>query len=199
MKKYSAGIVSRPTLMRESIIIASLMNQGLDGKDIKHKIIEENYLKLSSLRRKKEISSTICSRLKELDANEINILVEGSMEEKKQMVLVSILKYDRLFMEFILEVYLEKINIAQLDLKESDFNSFFRRKAEQSEIVAKWKVKTVGKVKQLYKKILTELGFIKSNGKEYEIVIPIVSESFKSAISNESAEIKKLFTRGQGI
>lgn len=199
MKKYSAGIVSRPTFFRESIEVATLVNSGLEDKEIKRKLIDENYLKLPTPRRKKEISSAVFSRIKGLDAKEIEILVEGAIEEKKQLTLVSILKNDRLFLEFMIEVYLEKILLGQLDLKEADFNSFMRRKAEQSTDVAKWKDYTIYKIKQVYKRILEELGFIKSKDKDFEIVIPIVSESFKSAISNESAEIKRLFTRGQGI
>lgn len=74
------------------------------------------------------------------------------------------------------EVYREKILLKDYILTDKDFNVFFRRKSEQSEKIANWVDYTYYKLGQVYKRILTEAGFIKIVNKEIEIVPQIMED-----------------------
>jgi ribosomal protein S21 len=61
-------------------------------------------------------------------------------------------------------------------ITDKDFAIFFQRKAEQSQKVAEWKDYTFYKLKQVYKRILTEAGFVKKNKKDVEITRPLMEQ-----------------------
>ncbi len=103
-------------------------------------------------------------------------LVNGNLETSKQIALYAILKTDRLFFEFMQEVYREKYLIRDYLITDKDFAIFFHRKAEQSQNVAEWKDYTFYKLKQVYKRILTEAGFVKKNKKDVEIIRPFIEQ-----------------------
>jgi hypothetical protein len=100
----------------------------------------------------------------------IEKIVNGDIETSKQIVIYSIMKTDRLFFEFMYEVFREKILLRDFTLQDKDFNLFFNRKKEQSERVASWDDYTFYKLKQVYIRILFEAGFIKDQKKYREIV-----------------------------
>ncbi len=131
-----------------------------------------------------------------LNRKELEVLEKGSLSEKKYMTMISIMKTEKLVREFINEIYVDKLEIGQTFIDDGDLNVFFRKKSEQHEDVAKWKDITINKIKQVMKKILKELEMIKLNGKNMEIIPPIVSRSFLDAIDYEDESIKRVFKRG---
>lgn len=61
------------------------------------------------------------------------------------MALLAIMKTNRLFLEFIEEVYLEKVQLGEQELESKDLRIFFNNKIEQSPKVAGWQESTVKK------------------------------------------------------
>lgn len=174
MLEYTSVLKSRPFLYLELKKAAQLKIQGLDEKEIKYKAIEENIFAVNTETRKKEIASAVINRIEELDMYILDKIVNGSLQTSKQLALYSILKTDRLFFEFMKEVYREKILLKDSIITDKNFNIFFRRKAEQSEQIANWKDYTLYKLKQVYKRVLSEAGFIKNSKKEIEIIPQIM-------------------------
>ena len=103
-------------------------------------------------------------------------LVNGSVDTSKQIALYALMKTDRLFSEFMSEVYREKYILKDMVITDKDFNIFFYRKYEQDATVATWKEYTFYKLKQVYKRILFESGFIKKQKKDIEIVRPVMEQ-----------------------
>jgi len=196
MDKYSAGLVKKPTFFRETIEVGALKLQGFSKNELKDMLLEDNVLKITPARRNREISSAVLNRIESLDKNELEVLKNGSLSEKKYMTMVSIMKTERLIRELINEVYVDKLEIGQMIIDDGDLNVFFRRKAEDHEDVAKWKDVTIKKMKQVIKKILKELEVVKANGKVMEMLPPIVSQNFIDAIDYEDDSIKRVFKRG---
>lgn len=176
MSEYISTLKSSSYLYIELKKACNLKIQGFDESEIKNKAIEENIFALSTEARKKEIASTVINRIEVLDNYAIDRIANGSLQTSKQLALYSILKTDRLFFEFMKEVYGEKIILKDYILTDKDFNVFFRRKSEQSEKVASWADYTYYKLGQVYKRILTEAGFIKNVSKEIEIVPQIMED-----------------------
>lgn len=176
MLQYTSILKSRPFLYLEFKKAAQLKIQGLDEDEIKSKAIEENIFSVNTEARKKEIASAVINRMKELDMYMLDKIANGSLQTSKQLAIYSILKTDRLFFEFMKEVYREKILLKDYIIADKDFNVFFRRKAEQSEQIRQWKDYTFYKLKQVYKRVLSEAGFIKNSNKEVKIIPPIMEE-----------------------
>lgn len=184
MLKYTSILKSRPYLYLELKKAATLKIQGFSEEEITKKAIEENIFTVNTEARKKEIASTITNRIKKLDNYILDKIANGSLQTSKQLAIYSILKTDRLFFEFMKEVYKEKIILKDFILTDKDFNIFFRRKAEQSEQIASWKDYTFYKLKQVYKRVLSEAGFIKSSEKEHLIIPQIMEEEVIKHLKN---------------
>ena len=177
--EYKSTIKSRPYLYKETKKASILVNKGLDVNDIKEKSLQDNIFQLESEARKKEVASIITARLKDLDKQIIYNIENSNVETSKVLVLYAILKTDRLFFEFINEVYKEKILLKNLFIKDKDFNVFFQNKREQSEKVASWSEYTFKKLKQVYIIILFESGLIVNQKGDREIKIPIIESEVK--------------------
>lgn len=180
MSEYTSALKSSSYLYLELKKASNLKVQGLDENEIRNKAIEENIFALSTETRKKGIASAVVNRIKVLDDYIIDKIANGNLQTSKQLALYSILKTDRLFFEFMKEVYREKILLKDYILTDKDFNVFFRRKSEQSEKIANWVDYTYYKLGQVYKRILTEAGFIKNVNKEIEIVPQIMEDDVKN-------------------
>lgn len=155
---------------------AMLKIKGFKDFEIANKALQDNIFQVNTESRKREIASTVLKRLKVLDDYLLEKLANGSLETSKQIALYSIMKTDRLFFEFMTEVYREKYLLKDFIIMDKDFNIFFQRKMEQSVTVASWKEYTFYKLKQVYKRILSEAGFVKRQKKNIEIVPPIMAK-----------------------
>ncbi|NGU53813.1 DUF1819 family protein, partial [Clostridium perfringens] len=177
--EYKSTIKSRPYLYKETKKAVSLINKGLDVDGIKGKSLEDNIFQLESEARKKEVASIITSRIKVLDSYILNKIENSNIETSKILVLYAIAKTDRLFFEFLNEVYKEKIVLKDFYIRDKDFSVFFQSKKEQSEKVASWSEYTFKKLKQVYIRILFESGLIGNQKGDREIVVPIIDSDVK--------------------
>jgi hypothetical protein len=174
--EYKSTIKSRPFFFKETKKTAELINQGFRCFEIKDKARNDNIFQVNTEARRSEIASIVLQRLKALDDFLIEKIVNGEIGTSKQVVIYAIMKTDRLFFEFMYEVFREKILLKDFTLQDKDFNIFFYRKKEQSERVASWTDYTFYKLKQVYIRILFEAGFIKNQKNDREIAKPIVEE-----------------------
>lgn len=177
--EYKSTIKSRQYLYKETKKAATLIKQGVFIREIKNRSLEDNIFQLESETRKKEVASIIVARLKDLDEFVIDKISVGNVETSKILVLYAIIKTDRLFFEFMNEVYKEKLLLRDLFLKDKDFNAFFQGKREQSERVASWTEYTIKKLKQVYVRILFESGLIENQKGDRKIRIPILESEVK--------------------
>lgn len=177
--EYKSTIKSRPYLYKETKKASMLINTGVELDGIKSKSLEENVFQLESEARKKEVASIITARLKAVDEFVIDKIENSNIETSKILVLYAIIKTDRLFFEFINEVYKEKVLLKDLFIRDKDFNIFFQSKKEQSEKVASWTEYTFKKLKQVYIRILFESGLIVNQKGDREIKVPIIDSEVK--------------------
>jgi len=178
--EYKSTIKSRPYLYKETKKAATLINKGIELNDIKNLSLEENFFQLESETRKKEIASIITSRLKGVDEYILNKIENSNIETSKILVLYIVIKTDRLFFEFINEVYKEKVLLKDEFIRDKDFSNFFEIKREQSEKVASWSEYTFKKLKQVYIRILFESGLIENQKGDRKIRIPIIDTEVKN-------------------
>ncbi|PHS35615.1 MAG: hypothetical protein COA82_04050 [Alkaliphilus sp.] len=197
IEKYSARMVKSPTFFREMVEVGKLKFQGIEGSELRKILIDDNILKITPPRRNKEITSAVLVRVNALTNSELSLLVNGSLSDKKQIVMISIMKTERIIREFINEVYVDKLLFGHAELEDVDFNTFFRLKAEEQEAVAKWKDVTVKKLKQVFKKILKELELISVEDKKMRVLAPMPTRELLEVIEGEEQSIRKVFEKGR--
>jgi hypothetical protein len=166
---YSAGMASRPFWYIESKKTAKYMQDGLNKEEIRKIVIEENIYQAPSEDRVERIFNTIFRRLSSLDAIFLERITSVDVATSKILVLFSIMKTDRLFFEFMFEVYREKLILGDYTVKERDINVFFENKKRQSDSVSKWTEYTVQKLKACYTRMLFESGLTPDNSADRKI------------------------------
>lgn len=136
--EYKTTIKLLPFLFLETRKVANLVLQGLTDDEIKKKAVDENIFQVNTETRRKEIVRIILRRVKVLDEFLMKKLAYGDVETGKLITLYAIMKTDRLFFEFMNEVFKDKLIVKEETIEDKDFNLFFDRKKEQSKKVASW-------------------------------------------------------------
>ena len=189
MLKYSSTIKTRGFLYLEAKKAAALHLQGFSLEDIKKKALKENIFLLKTENRRKEIAATVLERISTLDKFLLQKLVNGNLETGKQIVLYAIMKTDRLFFEFMQEIFREKLLLRDYTIAARDFSAFFQGKMEQSEQLAAWAEYTFYKLSQVYRKILLEAGLAKRNKRELAITRALIEPDVARQIRDSGGGI----------
>lgn len=182
MMKYSAGLVSKSFWYLESKKTARYMLDGLTREEIRELAIKDNIYQVESEYRAKNLANAIYTRLNSLPEILLRDVVDSDVATSKVLVLISIMKTDRLFFEFMHEVFRNNIILGDLTIKDRDLNLFFQEKKAQSEIVDKWVDKTIKKLKSRYLTVLGYAGVIRTNTDKREIIVPFIDYKIKQKL-----------------
>ncbi|MFW6015166.1 MAG: DUF1819 family protein [bacterium] len=182
---YKYGITFDFPCYCRKIFIAKLKlnNPKMTDSELKNEAVEDNIFQYKNANRRKEVASTLLKRLNGLDDYLLNLLINGSMDISKYIATYSILKTDRLFYEFMDEVYKDKYQVRNPYLTDKDFNIFFQHKAEQSDRVAGWTDYTYYNLKRVFIRILVQAGLI-NNEKERKITKALIDKEIINHIEN---------------
>ena len=105
---YSAGLISQSFWFVEMKKVIKLIDDGKSEEEIKKMCIEENLFGAAKEYRAKRIYGYIWNRAKRLDKTLIDLFCTSDLATQKVINLIAILRSDRLFFEFMFEVYREK-------------------------------------------------------------------------------------------
>jgi hypothetical protein len=184
--KYSAGLISKSYWYLESKKTAKYMLDDLNRKEILELAIKDNIYQVESEYRSKRMTNAIYTRLNSLPKVILEAIVNSDITTSKIIVLISIMKTDRLFFEFMHEVFRNTIILGEYTLKDRDINIFFQEKKIQSEIVDSWVNTTIRRLKSEYIKMLIDSGLIKVDSSKREIIKPLIDFKVKQLlIDNE--------------
>ena len=110
---YSAGLMSQSCWFIEFRKIVSLISAGKTDDEIKAECLENNLHGAPKENRERRMYGYLINRSKMMDEELIHMFMEGDLETQKQINLIAILRGDRLFFEFVYEVYREKVILGQ--------------------------------------------------------------------------------------
>lgn len=159
---YSAGMVSQVFAFVETKQTAELMAAGMSKEEIKEKVQSENLYRLKNETRLRKTFNYVYNRLDSLPDGAIELLVKVDNENAKLLTLIGIMNTDKLFFEFVYEVYRGRIILGERTIEDREVNGFFDDKQTQSEEVASWSESAVKKLKQCYIKNLSDAGLLES-------------------------------------
>lgn len=191
---YSAGLMSQSFWFLEFKKAVKLRQDGMGYDEIKKKCIEENLFGAATENRVKRMAGYIVNRLKMLDDALVQLFMSSDLATQKLINLIAILRADRLFFEFVYEVYREKVILGIDCLEEADVNVFFTRKETQSDLIAGWKESTKKHLRSCYLNFMTDANLLTIIEKKKSITPPILDIALERYLKSvdEEAMIKAL-------
>lgn len=191
---YSAGLMSQSFWFIEFKKAVRLRQEGLDYKDIKKKCIEENLFGASTENRIVRMAGYIITRLKAMDDTMVELFCSSDLATQKLINLITILRTDRLFFEFVYEIYREKVILGTSYIEDVDVNVFFTQKETQSEVIMGWKDSTKRHLRSCYLSFMTEANLLTVIEKKKMITPPILDITLERYLKsvNEEVMIKAL-------
>jgi hypothetical protein len=194
--KYSSNIKDKGLLSRELKTAAELHAQGLSYDAIVEESIDNNVFQVNTERRRKELADCIVTRMKYLDDFTLNRIAEGTIFLANFISVYAIMKTNPLVYEFMNEVYREKSELMINRITDADINQFMDVKAQQVEMIAKWKDDNKDKVKGAIRNILVEAGMMRDMGSFYMILVPVLDMDLVSNLQTVDGDI---YLRAMGI
>lgn len=191
---YSAGLISQSFWFVEMKKVIKLIDDGKSEEEIKKMCIEENLFGAAKEYRAKRIYGYIWSRAKRLDKTLIDLFCTSDLATQKVINLIAILRSDRLFFEFMFEVYREKNIFGIPVIEDADVNIFFKNKEIQSEDIAAWTDGTKRRLRSIYFNYLTDANLLTVVDKKKTITPPILDIALERYLEacGESVIIKAI-------
>lgn len=180
--KYNTNLTNNSIWFLESKKVAELILEDYSKEEILELAITDNIFQVESENRIKKITNVVYKRLNSFPQEVLEYFIRADNNSAKVFVLIAILKLDKLFFEFMYEVFKEHIILGDLTLKDKDFIMFFDNKQYQSDVISNWSDETIKRLERSYGTILSEAGLLNITGNEKEITIPFVDLKFKDIL-----------------
>ena len=184
MEKYSSGLVSESFWFIEFRKIIKLKHEGKSWDEIKDLCLTDNLLGISKEYRAKRNYGYLKNRIDALDTGLIEVFIHADLNTQKIINLIAIAKKNRLFFEFLYEVYREKVQMGAPELTESDINIFYKNKQSQDDDVSTWTDVTLRRLRSTYMNFLTDAGLLTVSGKEKRITPPILDITLENYLKD---------------
>ncbi len=181
---YTASMPEAMFILHESRQIAGLMLEYQDRDYIKELVHSDNLLNVKSKSNEDKIFGFTYNRLDLISDRLKQVLIEGSDMDSRYVNLISIMAYDRLFCEFVFEVYYDHL-LSGDTLTDYDIMSFLQRKGREDETVASWKDSTLNKLRCRYSRILFSAGLVDKSVGIRNIRTPFVSRDTLDLLIDE--------------
>ena len=173
-EKYSAGLISQSFWFVEMKKVIKLINDGRSEEEIKKLCIEDNLFGTAKEYRAKRMYGYILNRTRMLDQKLVELFCTSDLATQKIINLIAILRSDRLFFEFMFEVYREKNILGLPVIEDTDANIFFKNKEMQSENIAAWTEGTKRRLRAIYFNYLIDANLLTVVDKQKTITPPIL-------------------------
>lgn len=119
-----------------------------------------------------------------LDSKGVALFCESDISTMKLIEFITIMQTDRLLAEFMNEVYHEKIVVGDYDLRDADFNTYFKRKQDIDEGLMSLKDYTLKKLRNSYINYLVEAGLVSRAGDVRTITPPLMTEELRAYLKS---------------
>lgn len=173
-KKYSAGIMAQAFWFNEFKQFLNLIKNGYDSEEIKKAVIEENLFGAPNEYRAKRMYGYISNRASVIEEDLTNLFFLSDLATQKIINLIAVIRKDRLFFEFLYEVYREKVIIGEETLDLTAAKVFFNHKETQDDYLAEWKDSTKRKVQSAYLTFMTDANLLRTEGQRRIITPPLL-------------------------
>lgn len=187
-EEYSAGLMSQSFWFTEFKQYLKLIKAGKSDDEIKNEIVQENLFGAPNEYRAKRIYGYLRNRASTVDQEALEMFFFADLSTQKLFNLVCILRQDRLFFEFLYEVYREKVIMGDRQINNSDAVIFYNSKETQRDELAKWTDSTKKRVQACYFTFMAEANLIRVEDKQRFITPPILDISLENYLQSHGEE-----------
>ena len=193
-QNYSAGIMSQSFWFNEFRQLLKLKRENCEPDEMKKRVIEENLFGAPNEYRAKRIYGYLINRVSVVEKELSDLFFSSDLATQKLINLIAVLRGDRLFFEFLYEVYRDKIILGEKTLELSDGKIFFNHKETQDDNVLAWKDQTKKRVQSAYFSFMTEANLLEIVDKKKLITPPLLDIALENYLkrNGETAIIKAI-------
>lgn len=134
------------------------------------------------------------NRINTLTQKQLDILANGNLNSQKQIAFLSICKLYNFIRDFVVEVLRHKILLFDYQIEDSDYLSFWRRKAELYPRMESFTENSKKKIRQITLRILAEADMIDSTSNKM-IKIQIIDPVVERVILDDNPNWLKVFLK----
>lgn len=186
--KYSAGMVSCLFWFNETLKTIPYYLDKISISETKKIVVAQNLYQVRAEDRCKRIAGVIYKRLNTLNIDLIKEMKNSDINTARIIHLISIMKSDLLFFEFMNLVFKKTLQLGKKNLEEADIKNFFDEKIAQSEEVANFSTSAIAKLKQTYVKFLIESEIVE-NAQTKKILIPYIDYRIQDLLKKSDCGI----------
>jgi hypothetical protein len=128
--RYLLSFTGASLSLNESLVIAEVYLELMDWKKVENQVKNENLIKARTKSSVQRVYQELAPRLQTLSTEQIELLVESSIQEQKQILWYAVCKRYAFIREFANEVLHEKFLRFDYTLTDLDYDAFYNRKAD---------------------------------------------------------------------
>ena len=163
--------------------VVGLLHDGKTLPEIMALNRAENIFAAPTPARAIQIFNTVARRVQAIDPSFYQLFERSDIATQKLIALIAILQRDALFLEFMAEVFREKLIMGLDELTDSDIAAFFKEKQRHSEQVAKWEDYTLKRLGTCYKTLLMEAGLLERGAGPRKILRPLLDAALEECLT----------------
>ena len=191
-EKYTVSFTGASALISETLVIAEEYDRLKDWDAVRKLVLDNNLLnKVKQATFSREFRE-IKKRLSLLTSDQLTLLIQGSLDDAKSIILLSLAKTYPFVKDFITEVLRNKYLIFDTVLTETDYNKFFNTKSLSNDELNAITELTAKKVKQRVYTLLDQVGLI-SQAKNGTILKPVLSNKVIEVIIEDDPAFLMVF------
>ncbi len=187
---YKLSYIGASIAVRESVVIAESFRALGDWGKTEEKVKGENLIQARTQSSLYRYYFELAPRLKLLTEGQLELLVEGTVQEQKYLLWYAICKSYAFIREFAMEVLHEKYMLFDFALTEFDFETFFNRKADWHEELARLKDSSRVKMRTMLFRMLRDGGLV---NQEHFILPALLSRRLVEALQGDAPWSYEIF------
>ena len=190
--KYTFSFTGASALIAETLVIAEEYNRLKDWKAVEKSLLDNNLLnKVKQATFKREFSE-IKKRLSLLTQDQLQLMIHGSLDDAKAMILLSLIKAYTFLRDFIVEVIRNKYLLFDTVISDIDYIRFVNTKSLSHNELNAITEATAKKVKQVVFKLLVQVGLI-THSRNGSILKPILNGKVIDVIIDDDPALLSAF------
>ena len=161
--KYNMSFTAGGLFLLESLPIAETYLRLRNWEKVKEIVLTENTIQSKTNASLVRFNSEIISRLQLLTDDQIKLLVQGSLGERKLILWVAICRKHKFINDFAIEVIREKFLQLNFKVTYKDFDVFFNQKSEWHDELDQLTDSSKNKLRQVLFRMLREADILLDN------------------------------------
>jgi len=189
-REYVMSFTAGALLLEETTRVARVYRESRDWQTTKSSVVESNLLQARSAETGKRLLREISGRLETLTDEQFELLCDGSTEDQKHLLWLSICRRYTFIREFAVEVVRERFLQLGPAISFSDYDAFFVAKEAWHPHIGELSSDTQGKLRQVLFRMLREAGLLSDDGHVLGIFL---SSAFVRVLAKDSVEDFNVF------